>query len=261
MSDRRRAPLLLLAILAGCAPAQLARHDWIPPGRPEQALLLAQSGLAVFDDLKAEAKITFRQGRTRNTATASILYLNPDLFRVDVRGPLYRHLLTLLQRGSHVTAMAGEETWQGEATGPLLSRLTLFELGEYDLRYALLGLLWSGEVGVGEVSDLGISSISYPRADRAIIHLTSASGERLVWLDLQTGFVLREQLRAHGRTVWTRELADYIELQTGGGRLYLPRKITFEQGDLGIELEYKNYRVDEGLTAQTLEAGVPQPWQ
>jgi hypothetical protein len=226
---------------------------------------LAQAGLSAFDDLTAEARITFRQGRSRRTATASILYLKPDLFRVDVRGPLYSHLLSLLLRDSHVTALAGKETWQGEDTGGLLSSLTPFELGDYDLRYALLGLVWPGAddaaaEGRGGPA-LGISNISYPRADRAIVQLVGGQGERLVWIDLQTGFVLREQLRSRGRTVWTRELGGYVELQTASGPVYLPGNITFEQGDVGIELEYKYYRVDEGLSAKILEAGIPGPWQ
>ena len=255
---------LLLVALSACAPAQLVRQSWTPQGGPENALLLAQSGLSAFDDLTAEARITFRQGRSRRTATASILYLKPDLFRVDVRGPLYSHLLSLLLRDSHVTALAGKETWQGEDTGGLLSSLTPFELGDYDLRYALLGLVWPGadDAAAGrEGPALGISNISYPRADRAIVQLVGGQGERLVWIDLQTGFVLREQLRSRGRTVWTRELGGYVELQTASGPVYLPENIRFEQGDVGIELEYKYYRVDEGLSAKILEAGIPEPWQ
>ncbi len=224
--------------------------------------MLAHSGLAAFADLTAEARITFRQGGSRRSATASILYLKPDLFRVDVRGPLYAHLLSLLLRGSHVTAVAGKETWQGEATGGLLSSLTPFELGDYDLRYALLGLVWPGDDDTEVETRLGISDISYPRADRAMVRLVGGrGGERLVWIDLQNGFVLREQLRSRGHIVWTRELGGYVELQTTSGPVYLPGNITFEQGDVGLELEYKNYRVDEGLSAKTLEAGIPAPWQ
>lgn len=263
-SPRRALFVVLLVALGACAPSsQLVRQSWTPQGGPENALLLAQSGLAAFEDLTAEARITFRQGRTRRTVTASILYLKPDLFRVEVRGPLYRHLLSLLLRGAHVTAVAGKETWQGEASGGLLSSLTPFELGEYDLRYALLGLVWPGDdvTGAGGASRLGISNISYPRADRAIVQLVGGGGERLVWIDLQNGFVLREQLRWRGHTVWTRELGAYVELQTARGLVYLPGNIIFEQGDVGIELEYKNYRVDEGLSAKVLEAGIPGPWQ
>ncbi len=224
--------------------------------------MLAHSGLAAFADLTAEARITFRQGRSRRSATASILYLNPDLFRVDVRGPLYSHLLSLLLRGSHVTAVAGKETWEGETTGGLLSSLTPFELGDYDLRYALLGLVWPGNDDTEVETRLGISDISYPRADRAMVRLVGGrGGERLVWIDLQSGFVLREQLRSRGHIVWTRELGGYVELQTTRGPVYLPGSITFEQGDVGLELEYKNYRVDEGLSAKTLEAGISAPWQ
>ena len=264
-SSRRGAALLVLLVALGaCAPSQLVRQSWTPQGGPERALVLAQSGLAAFDDLTAEAKITFRQGRTRRTATASILYLKPDLFRVDVRGPLYSHLLSLLLRDSHVTVLAGNETWQGQTTSGLLSSLTPFELGDYDLRYALLGLVWPGgdETGVGSgASGFGISNITYPRADRAIVQLVGGAGEQLVWIDLQSGFVIREQLRSRGLIVWTRELGEYVELPTASGSVYLPGHITFEQGDVGIELDYKNYRVDDGLSAKKLEAGIPAPWQ
>jgi len=252
---------LLLAALGGCASTQLTRHDWEPQRGPEAALLLAQTGLSAFGDLTAEARITFRQGRTRNTASASILYLQqPDLFRVDVHGPLYRHLLSLLLRDSHVTAVTGKQTWHGETAGRLLASLTPFELGDYDLRHALLGLVWS-RAAVGEGGSSGISSITYPRADRATVRLVGGAGERLVWVDLQTGFVLREQLRTGSRVVWTRELGQYVELQTAQGPVYLPRRITFDQGDVGIELNYKTYRIDAGLSAEKLEAGIPAPWE
>ena len=251
----------ILAVLGGCASTQLTRHDWDPRRGPEVALLLAQTGLAAFGDLTAEAKITFRQGRQRSTTSASILHLRPDLFRVDVHGPLYRRLLSLLLRGSHVTAVTGKQTWHGEATGRLLSSLTPFELGDYDLRHALLGLIWSSDAVEEGGGSSGISSVSYPRADRAIVRLVCGAGERLVWVDLQTGFVLREQLRTGGRVVWTREMGQYVELQTAQGLVYLPRRITFEQGDVGIELNYKSYRIDGGLSADKLEAGIPPPWK
>jgi outer membrane lipoprotein-sorting protein len=256
---------LLLSLLAfgACAPShQLTRHNWTPQGTAAGALVLAQSELTSFEDLTAEAKITIRQGRTRRTVTASILYRRPDLFRVDVRGPLYSHLLSMLLRGTHVTALGGE-TWQGQDAGFLLSKLTAFELGDYDLRYALLGLLSPLEDGnMATQSALRINEITYPRADRAVVELQDGTGnirQRLVWIDLQSGFVFREQLRAHNSTVWTRELADYIELETASGPVYLPRKIIFEQGDVGVELSYKNYRVDEGLSAKTIAAGFPPP--
>ena len=249
--------LPLLATLQACAPTQVARRNWTSQDGPEQALVLAQSGLTALDDLTAEARITFRQGRTRRAAMASVLYKRPDLFRVDVRGPLYRHLLSLLLRGEQVTVVAGRQTVHGDAASPLLAELTAFDLGDYDARHALLGVVQPPPT---RGLELGIRQVTYPRADRALVHVREAMGaERILWIDLQRGLVTKEQIRRHGRLVWTRELEDYREFQTARGLVYLSRKVTFIQGELGLELDYKSYRIDEGLSVEALQAGIPLP--
>ena len=255
-TDRRRSLLLLLLLaLQACAPAQISRRGWVPEDGPEKALLLSRAGLEVFGDITAEARIAFRQGRTRRTATASVLYRSPDLFRLDVRGPLYRHLLSLLARGESVTVMSGGRTWHGDGTSALLAHLTDFELGDYDVRDALLGIVRPPPAAG---SAPGTDRVSYPRADRALVRVREGSAtERIIWVDLQRGLVSKERLVRHGRTVWTRELKDYAELLTAAGPVYLPRTIIFEQGELGIELDYRSYRIDTGQSAETMQAGIP----
>ena len=252
-TDRRRSLLLLLLVaLQACAPAQITRRGWVPEDGPEKALLLSQAGLEAFEDLTAEARIAFRQGRTRRTATASVLYRRPDLFRLDVRGPLYRHLLSLLARGEWVTVMSGGQIWHGDGTSALLAHLTDFELGDYDVRDALLGIVRPPRAASAA------GRVSYPRADRALVRVREGNAtERIIWVDLQRGLVSKERLVRHGRTVWTRELKDYAELLTATGPVYLPRTIAFEQGELGIELDYQSYRIDTGLSADTMQAGIP----
>ncbi len=118
------AGLVLLAV--SCAPPPPMRRDW----RPEQGFeALLEVSIAPFErlaDLTAEAEIAMRQAGVEERATALVQLKNPDLFRLEVRGPLFSHLFTaLLRQDTLMVYGAGVGgNWQGAADGPLLALLT-----------------------------------------------------------------------------------------------------------------------------------------
>ena len=238
----------------GCAArSQLVRQGWDRRQSAADLLELSSSSLEQLADLTAEAKITFSHGRGRRTVTASMVYAKPDLFRLDVRGPLFSRVLTALVHADSLTVLSAGQVFRDAVTGRLLAELTDFDVGPYDIRYALLGLVRPGRVGSS-------AGITYPRADRAVVTLADESGaRRTVSVDLHRGFVSREKVLwdagAHG---WIRELEEYRQVETAEGVLYLPTRVTITQGDLAIELRYRSYAADTGVKPETLFAGIPR---
>ena len=235
------------------------RHDWNRGDGLNQLLRLSDVGLEHTDDLTAEARITFTHSQTRRSATASILYARPDLFRIDVRGPLFSHILTAVAWGDSIAVLSDGQAWSGNLSDGILAELTDFDVGPYDIRYALLGL-----VRPGRVREDG--EIVYPRADRAVAELSGENGvRRRVWVDLHRGFVSREEVGWEGGDGWSRDLRDYRQVGSDNESLYLPSRIDIRQGDIEIDLHYRSYAVNSGLGKSTFFRGIPpsmvsDPW-
>ena len=253
---------LLLAVLAvadaslqqGCATrSQLVRQGWDRRQSAAHLLELSSSSLEQLTDLTAEAKITFSHGHGRRTVTASMVYAKPDLFRLDVRGPLFSRVLTALVDADSLIVLSAGQVFRDAVTGRLLAELTDFDVGPYDIRYALLGLVRPGRVDSS-------TGITYPRADRAVVTLADESGaRRTVSVDLHRGFVSREEvLWDGGEHGWIRELGEYRRLEAAEGVIYLPSRVRITQGDLAIELRYRSYATDTGVEPETLFAGIPR---
>lgn len=230
--------------LACAPPPPVVREGWRAANGPANLLALAVAPLAELKDLTAEASIELRQGEVRERGTALLQLINPDLFRVEVRGPFFTHIFTALLDGDSLTVYgrAVDPPLKGAAHGHLLAALTGLDLGHYDLRHALLGLV--------EVAAIA-GPVEYPRADRAVVSLV---GGRRVWLDLHRGLVLRERGELAGGDSLLRELEQYQRV----GELYLPRRVEIRQGEVLLALDYKSYAFNRGLVADKLQRGIPQ---
>lgn len=239
---------LLLSLLAThCAPPLPRRSDWKYQDGIEQLLCLYAADWRALGDLVAEASITMREPEGRQKATAFIFNKRPDLFRVDVRGPLLTHIFTVVAQGDSLAVLTAEgDGWKGSSHGSLLSGLTGIDLGRYDLRFALLGLVEPGKMDADW-------EIQYPRADRAVVALQGEGKSRRLWVDLHRGFVTREEcLRADGTLLWYRLLRDYRRV----GRLYLPARVEIHQEDSALSLEYNKYEFDRELNEKTFTRGI-----
>ncbi|MEE3259038.1 MAG: hypothetical protein VX293_07500 [Candidatus Latescibacterota bacterium] len=234
----------LCALALACAPPPVSREGWRATEGPAALLALAVDPLRDFEDLTVEAAIELRQGEVRERGTALIQLVNPHLFRVEVRGPFFTHIFTALLEGDSLTVYgrAVDPPLKGVAHGHLLAALTGLDLGQLDLRYALLGFVEPGPV---------TGPVEYPRADRAVVPL---GGGRRVWLDLQRGFVRSEAVAVPGGDSLRRELEKYQRL----GELYLPQRVKIRQRDVSLALEYKSYAFNRGLDAGQLQRGIPQ---
>ena len=232
---------------------EFVRPGWDRRQDATELFELSSSGLGRLDDLTAEAKITFSHASRRRTVTASMVYAKPDLFRLDVRGPLFSRLLTALVHGDSLVVLNAGHVWRDLMAARLLVELTDFDVGPYDIRYAPLGLVQTGRVDPA-------GGISYPRADRAVIALAEESGaRRTVWVDLHRGFVSREEIVwDDGERGWSREMGDYRTVETEDGDLYLPSRVVITQGNLAIELKYRSYTANTGVRTESLFAGIPK---
>lgn len=232
----------LCALALACAPPLVVREGWDADQGPA-ALLAASASLTQFADLTAEAAIELQRGETRNRATAVVQLVNPDLFRVEVRGPFFTHIFTALLEGDSLTVYGRgmERPLKGTVRGRLLTTLTGLDFGTYDLRYALLGLVEPGSI---------VEPVEYLHTDQAVVALT---GGRRAWLDLRRGLVLRDSIPLLEGDALVRELREYRRQDA----LYLPRRVELRQADVSLVLAYKSYAFNTGLDASQLQQGLP----
>ncbi len=233
----------LCTLALACAPPLVVREGWDADQGPA-ALLAASTSLAQFADLTAEAAIELRRGELRDRGTALVQLINPDLFRVEVRGPFFTHIFTALLEGDSLTVYSRgmERPVKGAMRGRLLTTLTGLDFGACDLRYALLGLVEPGSI---------VEPVEYPGAGQAVVALT---GGRRAWLDLRRGLVLRESIPLPEGDVLLRELREYRQIDA----LYLPRRVELRQADIALVLVYKRYAFNSGLAVEDLQQGLPQ---
>ncbi len=234
--------LALCSLTLACAPPLVVREGWDATQGPA-ALLAASASLAQFADLTAEAAIELRRGEVRGQGTALVQLVNPDLFRVEVRGPFFTHIFTALLEGDSLTVHGRgmDRPVKGTVSGRLLTTLTGLDFGAYDLRYALLGLVEPSSI---------IEPVEYPQAGQAVV---AFAGGRRAWLDLRRGLVLRESIPLPEGDVLFRELKEYRQEQA----LYLPRRVEIRQRDVLLALSYKSYAFNRGLDAEQLRRGTP----
>ena len=241
-------PCLLVWLVVGCAPQQpLLRQDWHHRDGIEAFLGLAAADIQGLEDLRAEASITYQQAGRKERGTAVLLFKSPDLLRVEVRGPFYSHVFTALLQADSLIVFGSDGAWKGAARGSLLLQLIDIDLGLYDLRYALLGLVEPGRIDSSR-------QIEYPRADRAIIPLQGGHLPRRIWVDLHRGFTTREEIAfPDGEVLLSRRLKDYQKV----GRLYLPGRVEIRQDEASLVLEYRNYIPDKGVPDKSFTQGIP----
>ena len=237
--------LSFLLTALSCAPPPVSRQDWRPDKGIEELISLSRNPLHSLRDLKARGSVTIHRKEGRERAAMSILLAQPDLLRMEVRGPLYTHLFTALVQADSLTVLSREGNWKG-STQSLLHQLTGMELGPYNLRYLLLGQIEPGRIDSSR-------SIEHPRAGRAVVPLRGPDLARRVWIDLYRGFFIREEVEpSRGYPGWNRQMQDYRKV----GPLYLPRTVVIRQNEVAITLEYEDVAVNEGVEEEHFFGGV-----
>ena len=233
-----------LLALASCAPSLPVRQGWSPA--LDAALIAEHAGreLAQIGDLRAAAEITLTQAGARQHASAALLFKAPDLFRLEVRGPLFVHLFTALLRADSLIVGQADDHWSsGPFSDATLTRLLGLDLAGYDLRYALLGL----------VMPAPLDSLTQPQPGQ---YLAFPAGipRRRWWLDVRRGFIAGEEvLDAEGTPLLVRRLLGYQRV----GDLYLPRRVEIHQGENALLLEYRSWELDTGLSEAAFTRGIP----
>ena len=233
-------------VVLHCAPPPVTRQDWRREDGVEELFDLSRKPLQSLRDLRARARITLSREESQERATMSILLVQPDLFRMEVRGPLYIHLFTAVLQADSLTVLSREGNWKGSTEG-LLLQLTGVDPGPYNLRYLLLGLIEPGTIDSSRV-------VERPLPDQAVVPLRGANSARRVWVDLYRGFVVREDVEpSPGYPGWSRLLRDYRKV----GPLYLPKRVVIRQRDVEISLEYEDYVLNEGIAEALFFRGLP----
>jgi hypothetical protein len=237
--------LLGLALITACAPPPpVQRAGWRAEGADMAALLAADPArLRQIGDLTADVGFSIR---SVGSASGSILFRPPELMRLDVRGPLFRHILTAVLDGGLLVARAEGRTMRLPTRDGLDAFLDI-DLAGYDPRLVLLGVVAPPQVA--------IVARDYPRADRVRLRIDDGipGQRRLLWIDLHRGFVDTEELVADdGRVLWTRRLTGWRAV----GDLYLPTLVRVESDERVLEVEYRSVTLDKGLADAAFFHGV-----
>lgn len=243
--------LLIFGLLVqSCAPSPrlIRRNAWEPTADVARMLRQGSVTLPGVQDLTAAAQIRLTTEEGPNTASASFQYLPPDIMRIDVRGPLFQHVLTAVLDADTLWSLAGGRLSR-QPTRDGLADLLQIDLRGQDPRAAMLGL-------VAPVSVSDSLRVDYPRADRAVAIVRHGDGsERHLWVDLLSGFVVREEgIDRFGARRWRRLLSDYVQI--GEGEIYLPRRVQIESDQRRLEIQYDEWRVDRGLSRQSFYKGL-----
>ena len=240
--------LVLSLLLAGCtSQLPVRRAGWHYEHSVASLLTAAASDFHGLKEVRAEARVTYTQSGQRERGTAGLLYLPPDLFRVEVfGGPFSSPVLTALLEGDSLTVMSGDQQWKDSGGARALTGLVELDLGDYDPAFALLGM-------IEPLPEAAPVSTSHPRADILVVTIVEADRSRRIWLDRHRGFVTREELLLPGRERLVRELADY-RLVAGA---YLPHRVQISQGAASLLLVYRGFKVNLGLAADKLKRGMP----
>ena len=200
---------------------------------------------AAIEDLKLRARVRLRMEGREESATALLMYVKPDMFRVDVRGPLFSHILTAVIQQDTLILVTPEGSWKGSADTSLRNLIGI------DLRGYDLGMLMLGGVVPAPLDSSAV--VEYLRADRAVLPLVQADATRRVTVDLYRGFIIAEQFMS-ARTSWHRELAEYRRV----GSSLLPGRMSIRQGENRMLLEYGEFHINQGLPIEEFLRGVPE---
>ena len=252
MTGRRAAAAVLLAAAVGSAcgpPPPVQRQGWAGGAGALAPLLRGDfAAIQAVTDLTAEARLTLTHEEGRNSLDASMLFQPPDLLRLDVQGPLFYRVLSAVIDADTLLALVEDRRMALPADNALEYFLGI-DLGGYDPRWALLGVVLPGEPDTAQVR--------LPGPGRAVVPVQASPdlpGRRLT-LDLHRGFVVGEVvLDDSGDVLWSRRLQGFRRLPGTG--IYLPRSVRIESGRRILELEYGKVRLDRGLERAAFFTGL-----
>ena len=239
---------LAIILLYGCAArVPVRRADWHFETGVDSLLISAAADFRNLQDLQAEAGISYEQAGQRDKGAAGILYRRPDMLRVEVRGgPFSSHVLTALLHRDSLTVVSGDNYRKEPVGGSVLAQLVDLDLGDYNLAYALLGM-------VEPVGADSLAALEYPRADVLVATVLGPSRRRRLWIDRLSGFVTREEIDRPGAAKLVRVLRDYQLVD----QVYLPGMVEIRQAGAALVLDYRNYRPNTGISAARLTRGIP----
>jgi hypothetical protein len=234
----------ILACCVACGQPHLLRQQWDPSGDFGALLALHDQQFEAIEDLKLRARVSLRVDGRDERANALLLYAKPSMFRFEVRGPLFSHILTAVMLDDSLIVVTREGSWKGTADS-ILHGMIGIDVGEYDFGLLMLGAVQSARVDSNRAVD-------YPRADRATVPLASGDARRSVTVDLFRGFVVAERFES-SRARWHRELTAYRRI----GDAFLPGEMSIWQNGNHLALKYEEFQLNQGIDPQEFVRGVP----
>ena len=202
-------------------------------------MAVTQNAFDQIKSLTAEVNISVHGRNANGNASAAIVYKRTDKLRIDVMGPLFKHVLSAVVNNDSMAIVTSSESWHGTISEGLFRYLPVLDLGEYDLRYALLGIVapWKTDQKV---------TLSYSRADRAIVTVAQEAGERKIWVDLHRGFVFREEVITSTGQYWQRDFIGHRKILIPGSddmlKLYLPKSVRITRPHSVLDIQFESYK-------------------
>ena len=214
----------------------MIRQGWESDSGIEELLAMTQNAFGQIEFLTAEVNISVHGRNVNGNASAAIVYKRTDKMRIDVMGPLFKHVLSAVVNDDSMAIVTSSESWHGTISEGLIRYLPVLDLGEYDLRYALFGIVapWKTDEKV---------TLSHSRADRAIVTVAQDVGERKIWVDLHRGFVFREEVITSTGLYWQRDFFGHRKILLPGPddmlKIYLPKSVRITRPHSVLDIKFE----------------------
>ena len=244
---------LIAIALGGCLTSTVRN---LPAGlsgeRVEDILVLEEQNRARLQDFDGEARVSLEVEGVRYRASAFVRFKSPDLLKMEVTDPVFgRHVMTALIREDSLEIYIPEvkTIYAGKVDGPLFWEITRVDLGRYDPKYALLGLI---DIGQDDLQNMvGFRATN----GRRVVTFEEDKWTKRLWIDRKTLLVVEEEIfDRSANLVARRTMGDYRNMDG----VVLPKSVKIEQGKSHIKIRFVESAVNTGLSEDMFQMKFPK---
>ncbi len=213
----------------------------------ERFWALLERETAELNCLMAEVDIKWKLNDQVDRASALLQVAGSDSIGIEIRGPFYTHLLSILVQADSLIVFGKSvgKPLKGAINGPLLSNITGLHLDNHHFSSLLLGQV--------ALDNRKLISEQYLRADRASITYENDVSRQIIIIDLLRGVILGERFeRPIGKLLFERKMSNYIRVDD----LFLPQYVKIIQDKVIIELTFKSFETNNILSFDRFDPGV-----
>tara|TARA_B100001094_G_C18078771_1_gene744047 strand:+ start:376 stop:1149 length:774 start_codon:yes stop_codon:yes gene_type:complete len=240
--------IVITVVLTACTGQPILKRSWNMHDGYDMLWALLDRETTELNYLMAEVEIKWKVDNRVDRASALLQVAGPDRIGLEIRGPLYSHLLSVFVQVDSLIVFGKTvgKPLKGAINGPLLSNITGLHLGNNHFSSLLLGKVI--------LDDRKLISERYLRADRALLTYENEVSRQVFTLDLFSGVILGERFeRPIGEVLFERKMKNYVKVDD----FFLPRNVKIVQDEVIIELTFKSFETTKVLSFDRFDPGIP----